>query len=121
MFAAPMQCSQSPPSRTTIHCGSVSRKYSLWWRAPEKEILPALEELEELEIDFMPFSPLGKGFLAGAINENASFDSTDFRNTVPRFTSEARKANQAAVDLLEEFREQGRRRGWKSLAMNNPG
>jgi len=76
---------------------ALQSEYSLWWREPEKEILPTLEELG---IGFVPFSPLGKGFLTGAINENTSFDSTDFRNVVPRFTAEARKANQAVVDLL---------------------
>ncbi len=72
-------------------------EYSLWWREPEKEILPTLEELG---IGFVPFSPLGKGFLTGAIDENTKFDSADFRNIVPRFTPEARRANQALVDLL---------------------
>jgi aryl-alcohol dehydrogenase-like predicted oxidoreductase len=76
---------------------AVQSEYSLWWREPEKEILPTLEELG---IGFVPFSPLGKGFLTGAINENTSFDKTDFRNTVPRFSEENRKANQALVDLL---------------------
>lgn len=76
---------------------ALQSEYSLWWREPEKEILPTLEELQ---IGFVPFSPLGKGFLTGAINENTKFNSSDFRNTVPRFTSEARKANQALVDLL---------------------
>ena len=76
---------------------ALQSEYSLWWREPEQEILPALEELG---IGFVPFSPLGKGFLTGAINENTTFDSTDFRNIVPRFTPEARKANQALVDLL---------------------
>jgi aryl-alcohol dehydrogenase-like predicted oxidoreductase len=76
---------------------ALQSEYSLWWREPEKEILPTLEELG---IGFVPFSPLGKGFLTGAISENTKFDSTDFRNTVPRFTPEARKANQALVDLL---------------------
>lgn len=76
---------------------ALQSEYSLWWREPEKEILPTLEELG---IGFVPFSPLGKGFLTGAINENTQFDSTDFRNTVPRFAPEARKANQALVDLL---------------------
>src|ERR671933_594360 len=69
----------------------------MWWREPEQEILPTLEELG---IGFVPFSPLGKGFLTGKIDENTSFDSSDFRNTVPRFTPENRKANQALVDLL---------------------
>jgi len=72
-------------------------EYSLWWREPEQEILPTLEELG---IGFVPFSPLGKGFLTGAISASTTFDSTDFRNVVPRFTPEARKANQALVDLL---------------------
>jgi len=76
---------------------ALQSEYSMWWREPEKEILPVLEELG---IGFVPFSPLGKGFLTGAINENTSFDKTDFRNTVPRFTPEARKANQALVGLL---------------------
>jgi aryl-alcohol dehydrogenase-like predicted oxidoreductase len=76
---------------------ALQSEYSLWWREPEKEILPTLEELG---IGFVPFSPLGKGFLTGAINENTSFDKTDFRNTVPRFSEENRKANQALVNLL---------------------
>jgi aryl-alcohol dehydrogenase-like predicted oxidoreductase len=76
---------------------ALQSEYSLWWREPEREILPTLEELG---IGFVPFSPLGKGFLTGAINENTKFDSADFRNIVPRFTPEARKANQALVDLL---------------------
>jgi pyridoxine 4-dehydrogenase len=76
---------------------ALQSEYSLWWREPEQEILPVLEELG---IGFVPFSPLGKGFLTGAINENTSFDSTDFRNTVPRFSPEARKANQVMVELV---------------------
>ena len=76
---------------------AVQSEYSLWWRQPEEAVLPTLEELG---IGFVPFSPLGKGFLTGAINENTTFDSTDFRNIVRRFTPEARKANQALVDLL---------------------
>jgi len=76
---------------------ALQREDSLWWREPEKEVLPTCEELG---IGFVPFSPLGKGFLTGAINETTSFDSTDFRNIVPRFSPEARKANQALVDLL---------------------
>jgi aryl-alcohol dehydrogenase-like predicted oxidoreductase len=79
---------------------AVQSEYSLWWRDPEAEILPTLEELG---IGFVPFSPLGRGFLTGKINENTTFDSTDFRNTLPRFTPEARKANQALVDLLGEI------------------
>jgi aryl-alcohol dehydrogenase-like predicted oxidoreductase len=77
---------------------ALQSEYSLWWREPEAEILPALEELG---IGFVPFSPLGKGYLTGKIDENTTFDSTDFRNTVPRFNPEARKANRALVDLLE--------------------
>jgi aryl-alcohol dehydrogenase-like predicted oxidoreductase len=79
---------------------ALQSEYSLWWREPEKEILPTLEELG---IGFVPFSPLGRGFLTGAINENTTFDSTDFRNGVPRFSAEARKANQALVDVLGEL------------------
>ena len=77
---------------------ALQSEYSLWWREPEAEIIPALEELG---IGFVPFSPLGKGFLTGKIDENTTFDSTDFRNTVPRFNPEARKANRALVDLME--------------------
>ena len=79
---------------------ALQSEYSLWWREPEQEILPMLEELG---IGFIPFSPLGKGFLTGKIDENTKFDSTDFRNTVPRFSPEARKANQPLVDLIGEF------------------
>src|SRR5438094_9679208 len=74
---------------------ALQSEYSLWWREPEKEILPTLEELG---IGFVPFSPLGKGFLTGAISDKTEFDKTDFRNIVPRFSVEARKANQALVD-----------------------
>jgi aryl-alcohol dehydrogenase-like predicted oxidoreductase len=76
---------------------ALQSEYSLWWREPEEAILPVLEELG---IGFVPFSPLGKGFLTGAINANTTFDSSDFRNTVPRFAEEARKANQALVDSI---------------------
>src|SRR4029077_8177702 len=76
---------------------AVQSEYSLWWRKPEEEVLPTLEELG---IGFVPYSPLGKGFLTGKIGEDATFDSTDFRSTLPRFTPEALKANQALVDLL---------------------
>ena len=78
-------------------------EYSLWWREPEAEIIPTLEELG---IGFVPFSPLGKGFLTGAINEQTKFDKNDFRNIVPRFTPENRKANQALVDVLGRFAKQ---------------
>jgi aryl-alcohol dehydrogenase-like predicted oxidoreductase len=78
---------------------AVQSEYSLWWRKPEEELLPALEELG---IGFVPFSPLGKGFLTGKIDEKTTFEKNDFRNVVPRFTPEARKANQALVDLLGE-------------------
>jgi aryl-alcohol dehydrogenase-like predicted oxidoreductase len=76
---------------------ALQSEYSLWWREPEQEILPTLEELG---IGFVPFSPLGKGFLTGKIDHNTTFDKTDFRNMVPRFSEENRKANQALVDLL---------------------
>jgi aryl-alcohol dehydrogenase-like predicted oxidoreductase len=76
---------------------ALQSEYSLWWRAPEAEILLTLEDLG---IGFVPFSPLGKGFLTGKIDETTTFDQSDFRNRVPRFTPEARKANQALVDLL---------------------
>ena len=76
---------------------AVQSEYSLWWRRPEQDVLPTLEELG---IGFVPFSPLGKGFLTGAITEDTQFDKTDFRNSVPRFLPDARKANQAVVDLL---------------------
>ncbi|MEZ0230221.1 MAG: aldo/keto reductase [Planctomycetota bacterium] len=79
---------------------ALQSEYSLWWREPEAEILPTLEELG---IGFVPFSPLGKGFLTGAIDEKTKFDSSDFRNIVPRFTPEARKANQTLVELLRRI------------------
>ncbi len=79
---------------------AVQSEYSLWTRGPEAEVLPTLEELG---IGFVPYSPLGKGFLTGKINENTTFDRSDFRNTLPRFTPEARKANQALVDLLAQI------------------
>jgi aryl-alcohol dehydrogenase-like predicted oxidoreductase len=82
---------------------ALQSEYSLWWRAPEAEILPTLEELG---IGFVPFSPLGKGFLTGKMDENTEFDSSDFRNIVPRFTPEARKANQVLVELLTRVAEQ---------------
>ena len=82
---------------------ALQSEYSLWWREPEKEILPALEELG---IGFVPFSPLGKGFLTGKITEATQFDKSDFRNIVPRFTPENRRANQAVVDLLSRVAEQ---------------
>jgi aryl-alcohol dehydrogenase-like predicted oxidoreductase len=80
----------------------LQNEYSLWWRKPEEEVLPALEELG---IGFVPFSPLGRGFLTGKMNENTAFDSSDLRGTLPRFTPEARKANQALVDLLGQIAE----------------
>src|SRR2546430_5732632 len=79
---------------------ALQSEYSLWWREPEKEVLPVLEELG---IGFVPFSPLGKGFLTGKINEETKFDKTDFRNIVPRFTPENRRANQTLVDLLSKI------------------
>ncbi|MBL0737501.1 aldo/keto reductase [Flavobacterium sp. GN10] len=79
---------------------ALQSEYSLWWRTPEEEIFPVLEELG---IGFVPFSPLGRGFLTAKIDENTQFDSTDFRNTLPRFTPEARKVNQALVELLSKI------------------
>ncbi|MDX6402754.1 MAG: hypothetical protein QOH70_209 [Blastocatellia bacterium] len=81
---------------------ALQSEYSLWWRKPEEEVLPALEELG---IGFVPFSPLGRGFLTGKIDENTTFDTSDFRNNVPRFTPAARKANQALIDLLRKIGE----------------
>lgn len=81
---------------------ALQSEYSLWWREPEAEIFPVLEELG---IGFVPFSPLGRGFLTGKIDESTTFDETDFRNTSPRFSAEARKANQALVDLIARFAE----------------
>ena len=83
---------------------AVQSEYSLWWRRPEAELLPTLEELG---IGFVPYSPLGKGFLTGKVNENTTYDSSDFRNILPRFTPEARKANQVLIDLLRDI---GRRK-----------
>jgi aryl-alcohol dehydrogenase-like predicted oxidoreductase len=84
---------------------ALQSEYSLWWREPEEEILPTLEELG---IGFVAFSPLGKGFLTGAIDENTSFDSSDFRNAVPRFSEENRKANQSLVEVLGRIADQKR-------------
>src|SRR6202521_2553030 len=84
---------------------ALQSEYSLWWREPEAEVLPALEQLG---IGFVPFSPLGRGFLTGKISEDTQFDKTDFRNIVPRFTPENRKANQALVDLIGTFAQQKR-------------
>jgi aryl-alcohol dehydrogenase-like predicted oxidoreductase len=92
------------PTIRRAHCvqpvTALQSEYSLWWRKPEEEVLPTLEELG---IGFVPFSPLGRGFLTGKMNENTAFDSSDLRSTLPRFTPEARKANQALVDLLREI------------------
>ena len=82
---------------------ALQSEYSLWWREPETEVIPTLEELG---IGFVPFSPLGKGFLTGAINQDTKFDKTDFRNIVPRFSEENRRANQAVVDLIGKFAQQ---------------
>ncbi len=89
-------------AHAVLPVSAVQSEYSLWWRRPEEEVLPTLEELG---IGFVPFSPLGKGFLTGKIDENTTFDSSDFRNIVPRFTPEARKANQVLVDLLRMIAE----------------
>ena len=85
---------------------AIQSEYSLWWRRPEEELLTTLEELG---IGFVPYSPLGKGFLTGKIDEKTTFVKSDFRNIVPRFTPEARKANQALVDLLSRY-QNGRKR-----------
>ena len=79
---------------------AIQNEYSIWWRRPEEEVLPTLEELG---IGFVPYSPLGRGFLTGKMNESTTFHSSDFRNKLPRFTPEARKANRALVDLLGEI------------------
>src|ERR1700726_2832234 len=82
---------------------ALQSEYSLWWRKPEKEVIPTLEELG---IGFVPFSPLGRGFLTGKVDENTRFDSSDLRSTLPRFTPENRKANQAMVDMVGKFAQQ---------------
>jgi len=87
-------------AHTVQPVAAVQSEYSLWFREPEKEVLPALEKLG---IGFVPYSPLGRGFLTGKLNENTTFESSDFRNMLPRFTPEARKANQALVDLLGDI------------------
>ena len=87
-------------AHAVLPVAALQSEYSLWWREPEAEVLPTLEELG---IGFVPFSPLGKGFLTGAINENTKFSSEDFRNKVPRFSEENRKANQALVDVIGKF------------------
>ena len=89
-------------AQAVLPVAAVQSEYSLWWRRPEAEVLPTLEELG---IGFVPYSPLGKGFLTGKIDESTAFDSSDFRNTIPRFTPEARKENQALVDLLGQIAE----------------
>jgi aryl-alcohol dehydrogenase-like predicted oxidoreductase len=90
-------------AHAVLPVAAVESEYSLWWRRPDEELVPTLEELG---IGFVPFSPLGKGFLTGKIDENTKFDKSDFRNIVPRFTPEARKANQALVDLLSQVARQ---------------
>src|SRR5439155_25619171 len=87
-------------AHAVLPVAALQSEYSLWWREPETEVLPTLEELG---IGFVPFSPLGKGFLTGAINENTKFSNEDFRNKVPRFNEENRKANQALVDVIGKF------------------
>jgi aryl-alcohol dehydrogenase-like predicted oxidoreductase len=89
-------------AHAVLRVTAVQSEYSLWWRAPEADVLPTLEQLG---IGFVPYSPLGKGFLTGKIKENTAFDSSDIRNTIPRFTPEARKANQTLVDLLGKIAE----------------
>jgi len=90
-------------AHTVQPVAALQSEYSLWWREPESEVIPTLEELG---IGFVPFSPLGKGFLTGKISEDTKFDKNDFRNVVPRFTPENRKANQALVDLIGRFAQQ---------------
>src|SRR2546427_338825 len=90
-------------AHTVQPVAALQSEYSLWWREPESEVIPTLEELG---IGFVPFSPLGKGFLTGKISEDTKFDKNDFRNVVPRFTPENRKANQTLIDLLSKFAEQ---------------
>jgi aryl-alcohol dehydrogenase-like predicted oxidoreductase len=90
-------------AHAVLPVAALQSEYSLWWREPEKEVIPTLEELG---IGFVPFSPLGKGFLTGKIDENTTFDSSDFRNIVPRFTADNRKANQVVVDLLATIAKQ---------------
>ena len=97
---------------------ALQSEYSLWWREPEIEIIPTLEELG---IGFAPFSPLGKGFLTGKIDENTTFDKTDFRNVVPRFTTEARKANQGMVDLLGKISQEKNASGCRPPGCRHPG
>ncbi|WP_317129054.1 aldo/keto reductase [Ilyomonas limi] len=94
------RCANHSQSTCCSTVTALQSEYSLWWKEPEKEIIPTLEELG---IGFVPFSPLGKGFLTGKIDEHTSFDKNDFRNTVPRFSAENRKANQALVDLLDKI------------------
>jgi len=90
-------------AHTVQPLAAVQNEYTLWWRKPEDELIPVLDELG---IGFVPFSPLGRGFLTGKIDENTEFSAGDFRNTVPRFTPEARKANQTLVDVLKKFAEE---------------
>ena len=97
---------------------AVQSEYSLWYREPEREILPTLEELG---IGFVPFSPLGKGFLTGKIDDTTTFDSSDFRSSVPRFTAENRKANQALVDLLQSMAQRKDATRWSDCAGVAPG
>lgn len=90
-------------AQAVVPVTALQNEYSLWWRKPEDEVMPILEELG---IGLVPFSPLGRGFLTGKMDQNTAFDSTDFRNSLPRFTPEARKANQALVDLLADIARQ---------------
>src|ERR1041385_1029963 len=91
---------KNPPAHPVVPVTALQSEYSLFWRQPEQTILPALEELG---IGFVPFSPLGKGFLTGKITAQTKFDSTDFRSSIPRFQEENRQSNQALVDLVTEF------------------
>src|SRR3974377_2084514 len=98
-------------AQTIRRAHAVQSEYSLWWKRPKGEVLPMLEELG---IGFVPYSPLGKGFLPGKVNEQTIFDSTDLRSRIPRFSIEARKANQAVVDLLLPSRNKKKRQRVRS-------
>jgi aryl-alcohol dehydrogenase-like predicted oxidoreductase len=101
-------------AHTVQPVAAVQSEYSIWWREPEKEILPTLEELG---IGFVPYSPLGRGYLTGKIDENTKFDSTDFRNNLPRFQADAMKVNQALIDLLHEIGKQKNARSPAQIAL----
>ena len=100
-MASPKPACRSSAARDAVQpVAALQSEYSLWWREPEAEIIPTLEQLG---IGFVPFSPLGKGYLTGQIDENTTFDSSDFRNRIPRFSQEAREANRSLVDLISRI------------------